>query len=53
VQSEQAISMHVQIFLLSAYLTKMIGEHEIRRNQFVQHKAIRRKHGQPQAFLDE
>jgi hypothetical protein len=53
VQFEQATSMHVQIILLSAYLAKMIGKDEIRRNQFVKRNAIGRKHSQSQAFLDE
>jgi chromatin remodeling complex protein RSC6 len=39
-QFEQATSVHVQIILLSAYLTKMIGKDEIGRNQFVKRKAI-------------
>jgi hypothetical protein len=39
-QFEQAISVHVQIIFLSAYMTKMIGKDEIRRNQFAKRSAI-------------
>ena len=53
IQFQYAAAMHVQIVLLSAYLTIVIGKDEVRRNQFAKRRTIRRKHGDPQAFFDK